>query len=175
MAVLPFSPSAFSRRAFQDGGSGNGLKGLWTYNWAWKDFGKWTDNRGVADILIAVVDGLKGFPESIEAAFPQTTVQTCIVHLIRNSLDLLSWSRRKAVANHNSHQRRLYTAGGQPAVWQDRHSEPEPIDLPQLCEPARQASVRERLGSLTAGAQPGRQALCGFGIEFLFRRQYLFA
>jgi putative transposase len=43
-------------------------------------------HRGVQDILIACVDGLKGFPEAIEAVFPQTTVQTCIVHLIRNSL-----------------------------------------------------------------------------------------
>ena len=43
--------------------------------------------RGVEDILIAVVDGLKGFPEAIEAVFPQAAVQTCIVHLIRNSLD----------------------------------------------------------------------------------------
>ena len=44
-------------------------------------------NRGVGDILIAVVDGLKGFPEAINAVFPQTTVQTCIVHLIRHSLE----------------------------------------------------------------------------------------
>jgi transposase-like protein len=43
-------------------------------------------NRGVEDVLIAVVDGLKGFPEAIAAGFPKTTVQTCIVHLIRNSL-----------------------------------------------------------------------------------------
>jgi putative transposase len=43
-------------------------------------------NRGVKDILIAVVDGLKGFPEAINAAFPQTLVQTCIVHLLRNAL-----------------------------------------------------------------------------------------
>ena len=42
--------------------------------------------RGVRDILICCVDGLTGFPEAIEAIFPQTTVQTCIVHLIRNSL-----------------------------------------------------------------------------------------
>src|SRR4029077_4638661 len=42
--------------------------------------------RGVRDILICCVDGLKGFPEAIEAVFPQTTVQTCIVHLIRQSL-----------------------------------------------------------------------------------------
>jgi putative transposase len=54
--------------------------------------------RGVADILIAVVDGLKGLTEAIASVFPQTTVQTCIVHLIRNSLDYASWKDRKAVA-----------------------------------------------------------------------------
>jgi transposase-like protein len=54
--------------------------------------------RGVNDILIAVVDGLKGLAEAIEVAFPQTTVQTCIVHLIRNSLEYASWKDRKAVA-----------------------------------------------------------------------------
>ncbi len=51
--------------------------------------------RGVADILVAVVDGLKGFPDAITAVFPQTVVQTCIVHLIRNSLDFVSWKDRK--------------------------------------------------------------------------------
>lgn len=55
-------------------------------------------NRGVQDILIAVVDGLKGFPEAITAAFPETTVQTCIVHLVRHSLNFCSWKDRKAVA-----------------------------------------------------------------------------
>jgi putative transposase len=53
--------------------------------------------RGVNDILIAVVDGLKGFPEAITSVFPQTTVQTCIVHLIRNSLAFVSWKDRKAL------------------------------------------------------------------------------
>lgn len=53
--------------------------------------------RGVADILIAVVDGLKGFPEAITAVFPQTVVQTCIVHLIRHSLDFVTWKDRKPV------------------------------------------------------------------------------
>ena len=52
-------------------------------------------NRGVEDVLIAVVDGLKGFPEAINAVFPQTIVQTCIVHLIRHSLDFVSWKDRK--------------------------------------------------------------------------------
>jgi transposase-like protein len=54
--------------------------------------------RGVADILIAVTDGLKGMPEALGAVFPATTLQTCIVHLIRNSLDYASWKDRKALA-----------------------------------------------------------------------------
>jgi putative transposase len=55
-------------------------------------------NRGVEDILIAVVDGLKGFPDAITAVFPQAQVQTCIVHLIRNALDFVSYKDRRAVA-----------------------------------------------------------------------------
>jgi transposase-like protein len=54
-------------------------------------------NRGLADILIAVVDGLRGFPEAIEAVYPQAQIQTCIVHLIRNSLNLASWKDRKGL------------------------------------------------------------------------------
>jgi transposase-like protein len=55
-------------------------------------------SRGVQDILIAVTDGLTGMPQALEAAFPRTTLQTCIVHLIRNSLDYASWKDRKALA-----------------------------------------------------------------------------
>lgn len=55
-------------------------------------------SRGVQDILIACCDGLKGFPEAIEAAFPQTVVQTCIVHLLRNSLRYVSYKDRREVA-----------------------------------------------------------------------------
>jgi putative transposase len=55
-------------------------------------------NRGVEDILLAVVDGLKGFPDAIRAVFPDATVQTCIVHLLRHSLDFVSYKDRKAVA-----------------------------------------------------------------------------
>ncbi len=55
-------------------------------------------NRGVQDILIACVDGLKGFPEAIETVFPRTTVQLCIVHMVRNSLNFVSWKRRPEVA-----------------------------------------------------------------------------
>src|SRR5208283_161359 len=54
--------------------------------------------RGVNDILIAVTDGLKGMPEALAAVFPRTTLQTCIVHLIRNSLDFVSWKDRKLLA-----------------------------------------------------------------------------
>ena len=54
--------------------------------------------RGVADILIAVTDGLKGIGEALGAVFPATTLQTCIVHLIRNSLDYASWKDRKLLA-----------------------------------------------------------------------------
>ena len=55
-------------------------------------------NRGVEDVLLAVVDGLKGFPEAILAVFPEAQVQTCIVHLLRHSLDFVSFKDRKAVA-----------------------------------------------------------------------------
>src|SRR5919202_1508348 len=55
-------------------------------------------NRGVEDVLVAVVDGLKGFPEAITAVFPEATVQTCIVHLLRQSLAFAAYKDRKAVA-----------------------------------------------------------------------------
>jgi putative transposase len=55
-------------------------------------------NRGVEDILIAAIDGLKGFPDAIAAVFPTTQVQLCIVHLVRNSLRYVNWKQRKSVA-----------------------------------------------------------------------------
>ena len=55
-------------------------------------------NRGVEDVLIAVVDGLKGFPDAITAVFPQATVRTCVVHLLRHSLDFVFCKDRKPVA-----------------------------------------------------------------------------
>jgi len=55
-------------------------------------------NRGVQDLLIAVVDGLKGFPDAINAVFPQAQIQTCIVHLLRNSMDYAGWKDRKPIA-----------------------------------------------------------------------------
>jgi transposase-like protein len=64
-------------------------------------------NRGVKDIFIACVDGLKGFPEAIESVFPQTQIQLCIVHLVRNSVKYVSWKDRKAICSDLKH---IYTA-----------------------------------------------------------------
>jgi len=76
--------------------------GLWTSNNEGAKFwlGVLTElkNRGVREILIACVDGLKGFPQAIESVFPQAVVQLCIVHLVRASLNYVNWKERKAVA-----------------------------------------------------------------------------
>jgi transposase-like protein len=69
--------------------------------------------RGVGDILIAVTDGLKGMPEALAAVFPATTLQTCIVHLIRNSLDYASWKDRRPLAGAI---RPIYTAASAEAA-----------------------------------------------------------
>lgn len=73
-------------------------------------------NRGVQDIFIACVDGLKGFPEAIEAVFPQTQVQLCIVHLLRHSLRFVNWKERKAVA---ADLKRIYQAPTREAAAQE--------------------------------------------------------
>jgi transposase-like protein len=77
------------------------ILGLWIENTEGAKFWMKVFNdlktRGVADILIAVTDGLKGMAEALGAVFPATTLQTCIVHLIRNSLDYASWKDRKAL------------------------------------------------------------------------------
>jgi len=76
--------------------------GLWTSNNEGAKF--WLavltelKNRGVREILIACVDGLKGFPQAIEAVYPRTLVQLCIVHLVRASLNYVGWKERKQVA-----------------------------------------------------------------------------
>ena len=64
-------------------------------------------NRGVQDIFIACVDGLKGFPEAIEAVYPRAAVQLCIVHMVRNSLNYVSWKMRAEVA---ADLKQIYTA-----------------------------------------------------------------
>jgi putative transposase len=70
-------------------------------------------HRGVEDILIACVDGLKGLPEAIEAVFPRTQVQLCIVHLLRNSTRSVNWKDRKKVA---ATLRTVYSAGSEAAA-----------------------------------------------------------
>lgn len=78
------------------------ILGLWIENTEGAKFWMkvFTDlkTRGLGDILIAVTDGLKGMPEALAAVYPETTLQTCIVHLIRNSLDFASWKDRKTLA-----------------------------------------------------------------------------
>ena len=64
-------------------------------------------NRGVEDVFIACIDGLKGFPEAVESVFPKAQVQLCIVHLVRASLKYVSWKQRKQVA---ADLRQIYTA-----------------------------------------------------------------
>lgn len=83
----------------------NGLKevlGLWIAQTEgakfWLSVMTELKNRGVGDIFIACVDGLKGFPEAIESVFPKTEVQLCIVHLVRHSLNFVGWKQRKEVA-----------------------------------------------------------------------------
>ena len=75
------------------------ILGLWIENAEGAKFWmKVFNDLKTTDILIAVTDGLKGMPEALAAVFPATTLQTCIVHLIRNSLDYASWKDRKALA-----------------------------------------------------------------------------
>jgi putative transposase len=87
------------------------ILGLWIENTEGAKFWMKVFNdlktRGVHDILIAVTDGLKGMPEALATVFPATTLQTCIVHLIRNSLAYASWKDRKALA---AAIRPIYTA-----------------------------------------------------------------
>ncbi|HET7102378.1 MAG TPA: IS256 family transposase [Terriglobia bacterium] len=72
-------------------------------------------NRGVQDIFIACVDGLKGLPQAIETVFPKAQVQLCIVHLVRNSLNYVSWKERKAVA---ADLKPIYGAATSDDAWQ---------------------------------------------------------
>ena len=67
-------------------------------------------NRGLKDIFIACVDGLKGFPEAISAVYPNTEVQVCIVHMLRNSMRYVSWKDKKAVAKD---LKKVYTAANE--------------------------------------------------------------
>jgi transposase-like protein len=91
------------------------ILGLWIENTEGAKFWMKVFNdlktRGVADILIAVTDGLKGMSEALGAVYPATTLQTCIVHLIRNSLDYANWKERRALAAARCHGREFLTPG----------------------------------------------------------------
>ena len=92
------------------GGQKEGL-GMWAANSEGAKF--WLHvltelkNRGVRDIFIGCVDGIKGFPEAMEAVFPATQVQLCLVHMVRNSLSYVGWKERKEVADD---LKRIYRA-----------------------------------------------------------------
>lgn len=73
-------------------------------------------NRGVQDVFVACVDGLKGFEEAITAVFPKTQVQLCLVHMVRNSLRFVSWKDRKAVA---ASLKRIYTSSTEESARQE--------------------------------------------------------
>jgi putative transposase len=96
--------------------------GLWTGNTEGSKF--WLTiltelrNRGMQDVFIACVDGLKGFPEAIESMFPKTLVQLCIVHLVRNSLNYVVWKERKNVAPD---LRAIYSAPTAEAAQEQLH------------------------------------------------------
>ena len=103
-------------------------------------------NRGVDDFLFAVVDGLKGFPDAITAVFPRTIVQTCIVHLIRNSLSFVSWQDRKRLV---------------PAllvIYRAETAEVAELRLADSSRPSGARSIRHRSG-LAAGLGTGRAVL----------------
>uniref|UniRef100_E1T9S2 Mutator family transposase n=2 Tax=Pseudomonadota TaxID=1224 RepID=E1T9S2_BURSG len=93
------------------------ILGLWIENTEgakfWMKVFSDLKTRGVQDILIAVTDGLKGMSEALGAVFPATTLQTCIVHLIRNSLDYAGWKERRELA---AALRPIYTAASAAAA-----------------------------------------------------------
>ena len=84
-------------------------------------------NRGVRDIFIACVDGLKGFPEAIEAVYPQTEVQLCVVHLVRASLNYVPWKARKEMAAELKTIYRAATAEEAEQIWKRCKRNGKPI------------------------------------------------
>jgi putative transposase len=101
----------------------DGLKevlGLWTVDKegskSWMTFMTGIRNRGVQDVFIVCIDGLKGFPEAIEAVYPKALVQLCIVHILRNCLNYVNWKQRKEVA---ADLRAVYTAPTAEAAEQE--------------------------------------------------------
>ena len=111
--------------------------------------------RGVNDILIAVTDGLKGMPEALGAVFPATTLQTCIVHLIRNSLDYASWKDRKLLA---AAIRPIYTAANAEAALAELDAFEQGTwgqKFPTVVAAWRRAWPRDAVLCLPAADSPG--------------------
>jgi putative transposase len=90
--------------------------------------------RGVEDVLIAIVDGLKGFPEAITAVFPQAQVQTCVVHLIRHSLAFVSYKDRKSVAAALKHIYKAKDADAGKAAVEDFAESPWGTKYPAIAQ-----------------------------------------
>ena len=98
--------------------------------------------RGLADILIALTDGLKGMPEALGAVYPATTLQICIVHLTRNSRDYASWKNRKGLA---AAFKPIYTAASADAAASEFdafEARPWGKNFPIVFASWRRASVR---------------------------------
>lgn len=87
-------------------------------------------NRGLNDILIAYVDGLKGFPDAINAVYPEASIQLCIVNMVRNSLRFVSWKDYKAVTHLSGRDGRGWLAGSGSVL--QCLGQPLPTDKPQL-------------------------------------------
>jgi transposase-like protein len=88
-------------------------------------------NRGVKDVLIACVDGLKGFPDAINAVFPQTQIQLCIVHMVRNSMKFVPWKDYKVVT---SDLKQIYQSANEDEALLalDQFSEKWDVKYPQI-------------------------------------------
>ena len=116
--------------------------------------------RGVGDILIAVVDGLTGFPDAIAAVFPQTAVQTCIVHLIRNSLAFVSWKDRKRVMPDLKAIYRSETAETA-ATRLDEFEAAWGAVIPRPADQGRRRKAHDRQMAESGGARRGHRAQAG--------------
>jgi len=91
-------------------------------------------NRGVQDIFIACVVGLKGFPEAIETVFPRSQIQLCIVHMLRHSFKYVSWKQRKEVATDLKTIRKLPRRAGrnEPVGVRVKMGQDPPLHQPKL-------------------------------------------
>jgi putative transposase len=110
-------------------------------------------NRGVTDIFIACVDGLKGFPEAIESVFPQTEVQLCIVHLVRHSLNYVGWKQRKEVARD---LKLIYTAAtdGEAEQRLAEFSLKWDAKFPMIAKSFRSSRIHRRFGKSSIRLTP---------------------